>query len=143
MTTTQHSAVESNRLRTDGSAFVVGGGRVGQRVANELTEAGETVTFVDRSPPTDPPPEQRVETVDTLDGAALDAVGFGDATAVLVLEPDDATNLLVAQLARSRFDVDNVLVRVNDPERVPAFDDVAVETVEATEALVAAVTERW
>lgn len=140
MTTNEHSLVDVTATAPNPGPFVVGGGHVGERVADELAAAGETVTLVDQSPPSDPPPGASAVGVDGLDHEALEAVGLSNATTVIVLATDDATNLLVAHLARSQFDVDRVVVRVNDPKREPAFEDVDVETLDVTGVLADAVT---
>jgi trk system potassium uptake protein TrkA len=141
--TIQDTTLDSTHQASDEFAFVVGGGPVGREVADRLTVDGETVTFVDRAPSTDPPPSQTVQAVNSFEATALDDAGLGDATTALVLEADDATNLLVAQLARTRFDVDRVLVRLNDPDRASVFERPGIETVDTTAALATAVTEQW
>lgn len=141
--TTQDTTTDSGRHASEEFAFVVGGGPVGREVADRLTLGGEAVTFVDRAPSTDPPPAQTVQAVNSFEATALDAAGFGDATTALVLEPDDATNLLVAQLARTRFGVERVLVRLNDPDRASVFEQPGIETVDTSAALANAVTEQW
>jgi trk system potassium uptake protein TrkA len=131
-------------------AFVVGSGRLATRVANRLATAGEPVTLVTldpedavltREPRTTSPSTPSVELIDSIDGHTLESVGLGRASAVLVLGENDATNLLVAQLARSRFGVDSVLVRVNDPERESAFERLHVETVDTEGMLADAILE--
>lgn len=42
------------------------------------------------------------------------------------------TNLLVAQLASSKFAVEKAITRVNEPENVDAFNELGVETVSAS-----------
>lgn len=123
--------------------FVVGGGPVGREVANRLAAAGTTVTVIDRAPLTDPPPNQTGCQVDSFDAVSLDAADFGDAAIAFLLEPDDATNLLVAQLAKTRFDVDRVFVLVNDPKRTPVYDTLDVETVHVPDAIARAAANRW
>ncbi|CQH57502.1 TrkA-N domain protein [Halobacterium hubeiense] len=141
MSSSEH-ATDRTRQGED-AVFVVGGGAVGRAVADRLAADGETVTRVDRSPTTDPPPGQTVRTVDALDAHSLRGAGLDEATTVLALEPDDATNLLVAQLARTTFGVERVLVRTNDPDRASAFELGGVETVDAAAALARAVADRW
>jgi trk system potassium uptake protein TrkA len=142
MTTSERTAVGADARTTGSAQFVVGGGRVGERVADTLATAGESVTLVDQSPRSDLPPGGSAIQVEGLDWETLDAVGLSDATTVIVLGADDATNLLVAHLARSQFDVDRVVARVNDPEREPAFENADVETLDATGVLADAVTEQ-
>lgn len=141
--TIHDSSTKLDRESRETFAFVVGGGPVGCEVADRLTSDGEAVTFLDTAPPTDPPPGQTVRAVDSFEADDLQKAGFDDATAALVLEPDDATNLLVAQLARARFGVDRVLVRLDDPDLASAFERPGIETVDATSALADAVTEQW
>ncbi|MCD2199611.1 NAD-binding protein [Halobacterium sp. KA-4] len=141
MSSSKHTTDQARQR--DDVVFVVGGAAVGRAVANRLAADGETVTHVGQSPSTDPPPGQTAHVVDTLDAHSLQGAGLADATAVLVLEPDDATNLLVAQLARTRFGVERVLVRTNDPDRESAFELGDVETVDAATVLARAVTDRW
>lgn len=125
------------------SIFVVGGGAVGHEVANRLSAEGESVTCVTTTPPTDSHPSQRVYLAETLDCETLAAADLGDADAVVVLGPDDAQNLLVAQLARTRFDADRVVVRVNDPTRESAFQRTGVEVVDTTQSLAHTAVELW
>jgi trk system potassium uptake protein TrkA len=143
MSPPRQTTVETASQGSNGPVFVIGGGLVGRDVADRLTASGEAVTFVDRSPPTDPPPCESIHVVDTLDTESFRALDFADVDAALVLEPEDAPNLFVAQLLRSKYDVSDVVVRVNDPGRVNVFDNVGVETVDATAAIGRAVERRW
>ncbi|WP_269782701.1 NAD-binding protein [Halobacterium wangiae] len=135
MSTPRQNPREAEHRHSNDPVFVVGGGPVGRDVADRLTADGQTVTFVDRSPPTDPPPEQSVHGVEEVCSAVLRDLELGDVTTALVLEPEDATNLLLAQCLRTQFDVERVIVRVNDPDRLDVFENVDVETVDATAVL--------
>ena len=143
MSTQRQNSGDANRQDDNDPVFVIGGGRVGRDVADRLTASGETVTFVDRSPPTDPPPTQSVHDVDDVCSEALRDLELGGVTTALVLEPEDAPNLLLAQCLRTQFDVERVLVRVNDPERMDVFENVDVETVDATAVLGREIVRRW
>jgi Trk K+ transport system NAD-binding subunit len=50
-------------------------------------------------------------------------------------------NLLVAQLATTRFDVDTVVARANQPNNVEAFEDLDVETISAGFAVADAIDD--
>ena len=123
------------RHSTDGTTFVVDDGLVGREVASLLSARGATVERVTTVPTADAPPDHAVHVVESIDAAALDAVGLGDASTVLVLGTDDARNFLVAQLARTRFGADRVLARVNDPDCEQLYERLAVETVDTTGAI--------
>ncbi|MFC3476675.1 NAD-binding protein [Halobacterium litoreum] len=142
MTPTNANQTDSTATPTDAPTLVVGGGPAGRDAAARLATAGETVTHVDRAPPTDPPPGYDVRTVDSLDAADVRGLRLGDANAVVALGADDASTLLVAQHARIAG-VDRVLALVTDPERRCAFDALDVETVDAASALGRAVADRW
>jgi len=47
---------------------------------------------------------------------------------------DDDANLLVAQLASSKFDVDKIIARANNPDNVEAFEDLGVRTISSAMA---------
>lgn len=50
----------------------------------------------------------------------------------LGLKGDDDTNLLVAQLASSKFDIEQIITRVNNPENEEVFADLGVRTIAET-----------
>ncbi|ELY64942.1 cation:proton antiporter domain-containing protein [Natrinema versiforme] len=117
--------------------LIIGGGRVGRSLAQRLEARGENVVLIE-------------EDVATLEGLRND--GFtarqGDGTDVEVLREsgaenaktvvaatgDDDANLLVAQLAQSNFDVENVIARANEPSNASAFEDLGVQTISAAES---------
>jgi NhaP-type Na+/H+ or K+/H+ antiporter len=112
--------------------IVVGGGRVGQALAERLEERGEEVLILDVD-------EQVVESLRSAgfsarlgDGTSADVlehVGAGNAKVVAAATGEDDVNLLVAQLARNTFDVETVVSRVNQPDNVDAFEDLDVEAI--------------
>ena len=119
----------TERQRT---VHVVGGGHVGRTLVERLLAAGDLACLVD-------------DTIDVVTAAAaagvpvvegdptdptvLDAAGLAEADVVVAATSSDRANLLVAQLARARFGVTTVLVRVNDPDRVETFRSLDYETV--------------
>lgn len=127
----------------DECVYVVGGGQVGYAIATRLAGDDRDVHVVDRSCPDDPPDGVTAVEVSALDGEALAAAEADRATAVVVAGRDDAENLLVAQLARTRFGVDRLVAVVNDPRRLPAFEPLDAELVDAAGTIGRTVTERW
>jgi trk system potassium uptake protein TrkA len=112
---------------------IIGCGRLGSHLANQLSRIGHSVVAID---------------VDEamFDDLSPDFSGFrveGDATRLSVLRTaklkdadvlfatthDDNVNLMVAQIARKIFNVPHVLARVFDPKREKVFDQLGIETI--------------
>jgi len=112
--------------------IIVGGGQVGRALADRLEDRGENVVIVEND-------ETQVEVVrntghtahigDGTDTEVLRSAGAGNARIVVAATGDDDANLLVAQLANSKFDVETVIARANNPDNVEAFEDLGVRTI--------------
>ncbi|WP_256685264.1 cation:proton antiporter domain-containing protein [Halococcus qingdaonensis] len=115
-------------------AIIVGGGKVGRDLATRLEARGENVVIVEHD-------EENVETarsegfsVHIGDGAhrdVLQSAGAENASTIVATTGDDDSNLLVAQLAATAFDTEQVIARVNQPENDDAFAELDVETISA------------
>jgi trk system potassium uptake protein len=123
--------------------LVAGGGKVGANVTRMLLRGGHEVTLLEQNP-------IRVE---RLAEEFEHQVMLGDATELYVLERagiarpphvvvaatgDDEDNIVICQLARLRYGVENVVARVNDPRNQEHFDMLEIApTVSATTAILA------
>ncbi len=114
--------------------LIVGAGRVGLELADRFEARGEEVVLIDSDPET----VERVRTAghrvvdgDATAAAVLERAGADRAGVVVAATADDDVNLLVAQLATTRFGVDTVVARANQPDNVEAFEDLDVETISA------------
>jgi NhaP-type Na+/H+ or K+/H+ antiporter len=126
-------------------AIIVGGGKVGRDLATRLEARGENVVIVEHD-------EENVETARTEgfsvhigDGAQRDvlhAAGAENASTIVATTGDDDANLLVAQLAATAFDTEQVITRVNQPENEDAFAELDVETISAPMATSWAIDNR-
>jgi NhaP-type Na+/H+ or K+/H+ antiporter len=126
-------------------AIIVGGGKVGRDLATRLEARGEDVVIIEGD-------EEIVETArnegftvhsgDGTDRDVLRAAGAEKASTVVTTTGDDDVNLLVAQLAATTFDTDQVISRVNQPENEDAFEDLDVETISSTNATSWAIDNR-
>ena len=117
---------------------VAGAGEVGRRVAMLIAGSGEPVLVVE----TDDEAvvrarEEGLEVLvgDISDTAVLEQIRLDEAKALLLATPDDARNLLAAQLARSKFNCESVFVRVNDVDNLEAFQKLGVVPVSQSEAV--------
>jgi NhaP-type Na+/H+ or K+/H+ antiporter len=117
--------------------IIVGGGTVGRALAERLEDRGENVVLVEQD-------ESQIErtrnqgfTVHKGDGTDTDVLrsaGADNAKIVVAATGDDDVNILIAQLSKSKFGVDKVITRANNPENVDAFEDLGVRTISSTDA---------
>ena len=120
--------------------MIVGAGRVGSSVAKMALAAGHEVSVLDE----DPLSHERLDasqdtswedsggrfTVGTaLEIDALIEAGIGEADCFIASTNGDNTNLVIAQIAQRRFEVDRVLVRVQDPGRAAWYAKQGLETI--------------
>jgi len=112
---------------------VVGSGRVGSQLANQLSRDGNSVVVIDID-------EAK------FNDLSPDFSGFriqGDATHITVLKEaklkkadvliatthEDNVNLMVAQVAQKIFNVPHVLARVFDPKREEVYAQLGIDTI--------------
>jgi NhaP-type Na+/H+ or K+/H+ antiporter len=125
--------------------LIIGGGRVGTELAKRLEERGENIIILESDEDTATELRNEGFTVREEDGTNVENLtqaGIERAKHVLAVTGDDDTNLLVAQLASSKFDVENVIVRVNQPDNEAAFNELGVETVSASNSTAWAIDNR-
>jgi trk system potassium uptake protein TrkA len=113
--------------------LIVGCGRLGSQLANQLSRDGNSVVVIDKDEA-------------TFSNLSSDFSGFrvnGDATQMVVLKEaklkkadvliatthEDNVNLMVAQVARKIFSVPHVLARVFDPKREEFYAQLDIDTV--------------
>ncbi len=112
---------------------IMGCGRVGARVASILDHNGHDVTVID----TNPRAFQRLSADyggDTVIGTGIDedvlrAAGIDHATAFVAVTNGDNRNIMAAQVARTVFDVPEVLCRIYDPVREDTYRRLGLTTV--------------
>jgi len=120
--------------------LIVGAGRVGSTVAKWALQQGHEVSVLDE----DPQSHERLDigldddweslggrfTIGTaLEIEALEEAGIAEADLFIASTDGDNTNLVVAQIALRRFEVDKVIVRVLDPLRAEWYREQGLQTV--------------
>lgn len=127
-------------------AIVVGCGRVGSALARKLVEAGWDVAVVDADETSMEllPDDWRLPFVlgHALDTAVLEDAGIGDADMFVAATGGDNTNVVVAQVAKLRYEVGSVAARIHDPARAEFYGDRGIELVSPTRTAIAELT-RW
>jgi trk system potassium uptake protein TrkA len=127
--------------------LIVGCGRVGSAIANSMMEEGHDVSVLDED----------AEAIALLDrgqehsweerggqfteGTALEidallAAGIERADAFVASTDGDNTNLVIAQVAKRRFEIDRVVVRVLDPARARWYAEQGLQTVCPTQTAI-------
>ncbi|MCU4925927.1 cation:proton antiporter [Halobacteria archaeon AArc-dxtr1] len=125
--------LEVSPMRT----ILIGGGRVGLSLAERLEQDGENVLLVDQNPDAVEKARKRGLTAlegDGTDADVLEQAGADGAKTVIATTPDDDVNLLVCQLAKTTFDVEQVASRVNQPDNVDAFESLGVHAIDLSMA---------
>ncbi|WP_224333653.1 cation:proton antiporter [Haloprofundus halobius] len=117
--------------------LVIGGGKVGRTLAERLQARGEDVVLIENDPEIVEIARNEGFTVhagDATDTQVLADAGAVNAKVVVAATGDDDVNLLVTQLAESKFDPETVIARANDPDNARAFQELGVEAISSTVA---------
>ena len=115
--------------------IIIGGGRVGRALADRLEDRGENIVIIEQDDTAVEANRNAGYTVEHGDGTdteVLRSAGADNAKVVIAATGDDDVNLLVSQLASSKFDVENVIARANNPENVEPFEELGVETISSS-----------
>src|SRR5262245_36938577 len=117
-------------------ALIVGCGRVGSSLAKKLQKSGWDVSVVDASEDAlsrlgeNWPGEFHVG--HGMDIKVLEGAGIEDADAVIVATSGDNTNIVVSQVARERYGIGSVAVRLLDPGRAEFYATKGLHVVSPT-----------
>jgi trk system potassium uptake protein len=120
--------------------LIVGVGRVGSSLARAMLREGHEVSCLDEDPESharlEVGMEQSWEDVGgqfavgtALEIDALLAAGIERADAFVAATDGDNTNIVIAQIAKRRFNVPTVIARVLDPYRAEWYEQQGVHTI--------------
>jgi trk system potassium uptake protein TrkA len=120
-------------MASDLFIVIVGCGRLGSHLANQLSQAGHGVVVIDTDEHAfgNLSPEYsgfRVEG-DATELAVLKQAKVNKADLVVATTRADNINLMVAQVAKAEFAVPRVLARVFEPRREAVYRRLGVETI--------------
>lgn len=120
--------------------LIAGCGRVGSSVARSMLADGHAVSCLDR----DSESHARLEvgldcsweeagglfTVGTaLESKALEEAGIEEADAFVAATNGDNTNIVIAQIAQRRYEVETVIARILDPLRAEWYREQGLKTI--------------
>ena len=116
--------------------IIMGCGRVGSELSNELVDDGHEVTVIDKNPEAFVryPPGDGATTVVGLgfDRDVLAEAGIEDADAFVAVSSGDNSNIVSARVALENFHVPKVVARIYDPRRADIYERLNIPTVATT-----------
>jgi trk system potassium uptake protein len=127
--------------------LIVGCGRVGSAIAKSMLAEGHEVSVLDEDPEAIALLDRdQTESWEDLGGRftvgtalEIDALlegGIEDADAFVASTDGDNTNLVIAQIAKRRFNIERVVVRVLDPARAKWYAEQGLQTVCPTQTAI-------
>ncbi len=114
------------------NVLIVGCGKVGMRLAKILVEDGHDVSVIDdheenlKRLGSDFPGNITLGT--SIDQDTLKKAGIENCDALAALCPEDNVNIMVAQIAKEIFGVENVLTRIYDPQQEEIYSRLGLQT---------------
>ena len=126
----------SARLRRVMRVIIMGCGRVGSELSEELADGGHDVVIIDKDPEAffRYPPAEGTTTVVGLgfDRDVLREAGIEQADAFVAVSSGDNSNIVSARVALERFHVPKVVARIYDPRRAEIYERLNIPTVATT-----------
>lgn len=113
--------------------IIVGCGRLGANIANNLSEEGKDVVIIDNNSDSfrklSPSFGGMELKGDATEMFVLNEADIRNATSVIAVTNHDNTNIMVAQIAKEMFHIDNVIARLYDPDRECVYRDFGINTI--------------
>src|SRR6186997_1940302 len=120
--------------------IIVGAGKVGWNLARELLEKSHEVTLIEdnreRYLTVEQELEHNVQYGDASELWVLDRAGIQRADLVIAVTGDDEDNMLICQVAKEKYLVDQIIARVNNPRNRQHFELLGIQpAVSATDLI--------
>lgn len=125
---------------------IVGCGRLGGMLANDLSRAGHRLVVIDHRPQA----FAKLDSVfsgfkivgDAVELSVLHDAGLEKADYLLAVTEMDNVNLMIAQVAKKIFKVRHVVARVYDPAREEIFQKMGIDTVSPVRLAAVAILDK-
>ena len=116
---------------------IVGCGRLGSMLAENLANNGYDIAIIDRNAKNLETLGSgfnglRVKGVEFYNDVLIDA-GIKQADCLIAATPFDNINITVALVAKKIFSVPRIIAKINDPQKKRVYDSLAIETINPTE----------
>lgn len=113
--------------------IIVGCGRLGAHLASTLSDKGEDVMIIDRDSDAFRKLSPSFGGI-TVQGDAEELLMRGEcdidvAESVISVTDQDNTNIMVAQIAKEKFNVPRVIARLYDPARKCVYQELGIDTI--------------
>jgi len=113
--------------------IIVGAGKVGWNLGRELLEKDHEVTLLendrDRYQAVEQELEHNIQYGDASELWVLERAGISRADLVIAVTGDDEDNMLICQVAKEKYMVDQTIARVNNPRNKQWFELLGIEPV--------------
>ncbi len=126
--------------------IIVGGGKMGRYLLNELDSKGHNVVIVEQDENKCQKLKSRFD-ADTVNGdgaepEVLKEAGIESADVLLAVTKDDQDNLVICQIAERQFDVPRTFTTVNTPGNERLFDWLGVNVAVSSASILAAMVDQ-
>jgi trk/ktr system potassium uptake protein len=125
---------------------IVGGGKVGSFLAQDLMAKGQRVAVIERKRETGERLAMETEAAvvfgDGCDLRFLEEAGVGETDVFAAVTGDDDDNLVACQLVNTYFRVPHVVARINNPRNEGVFRKLGVEGISSTSVIARVIEER-
>ena len=113
--------------------IIVGAGKVGWNLGRELLDKEHEVTLIEKDRnrylAVEQELEHNVQYGDASELWVLERAGIGRADMVITVTGDDEDNILICQVAKEKYIVDQTIARVNNPRNKQWFDLLGISPV--------------
>jgi trk system potassium uptake protein TrkA len=113
--------------------IIVGAGKVGWNLGRELLEKEHEVTLIEKDQnrylAVEQELEHNVQYGDASELWVLERAGIGRADMVITVTGDDEDNILICQVAKEKYMVEQIIARVNNPRNKQWFDLLGINPV--------------
>lgn len=120
-------------IKDDSRVLIIGCGRLGASIANNLSNKNRNVTIIDSNNASfrklSPSFSGLYIEGDATDISILKEAEIDVADIVIVVTDNDNINILIGEMAKSVFQVEDVVVRLYDAEKRCIYDEFDIQTV--------------
>jgi trk system potassium uptake protein TrkA len=126
--------------------IVVGGGKMGYNLTRLLIKEGHEVLLVEkdraRYSELDPELGEHIYMGDAAESETLKTIGTNRANVMVAVTGDDATNLVICQMAKIMYMIPRTIARISNPRNEDIFSTLGVDAVVNTTKIVNSLIEK-